>query len=217
VVTPAAKRQAVAHACGVHGVSERRACRILGVDRASIRYRSCRAVDTDVRLRIRELARMRRRFGYRRLHVLLRREGWRMNHKRFRRYYCEEKLQVRQRGGRKRALGVRAPLALPNGPNERWSLDFVSDCFNDGRRFRILAIVDDFTRESLALIPDTSLSGVRVARELDALICATRPTQDLRFRQRHRADQQGDPEVDADAGCRLALHRPGQASAKRVC
>ena len=66
-----------------------------------------------------------------------------MNHKRFRRLYREEKLQVRQRSARKRALGVRAPLALPNGPNERWSLDFVSDCFNDGRRFRILAIVDD--------------------------------------------------------------------------
>jgi putative transposase len=93
-----------------------------------------------------------------------------MNHKRFRRLYREEKLQVRRRGGRKRALGVRAPLALPSGPNERWSLDFVSDSFTDGRRFRILAIVDDFTRESLALIPDTSLSGVRVARELDALI-----------------------------------------------
>src|SRR5215510_13739437 len=170
VVTPAAKRQAVAHACAVHGVSERRACRILGVDRASMRYRSSRAGDTDVRLRIRALAHRRRRFGYRRLHVLLRREGWRMNHKRFRRLYREEKLQVRQRGARKRALGVRAPLALPHGPNERWSLDFVSDCFNDGRRFRILAIVDDFTRESLALIPDTSLSGIRVARELDALI-----------------------------------------------
>ena len=93
-----------------------------------------------------------------------------MNPKRFRRLYREEKLQVRQRGARKRALGVRAPLALPNGPNERWSLDFVSDCFSNGRRFRILAIVDDFTRESLALIPDTSLSGTRVARELDALI-----------------------------------------------
>ena len=93
-----------------------------------------------------------------------------MNHKRFRRLYREEKLQVRQRGARKRALGVRAPLALPSGPNERWSLDFVSDCFSNSRRFRILAIVDDFTRESLALIPDTSLSGVRVARELDALI-----------------------------------------------
>jgi transposase InsO family protein len=77
---------------------------------------------------------------------------------------------VRKRGGRKRALGVRAPIALPNGPNERWSLDFVSDAFTDSRRFRILAIVDDFTRESLALIPDTSLSGARVARELDAVI-----------------------------------------------
>ena len=71
-------------------------------------------------------------------------------------------------------MGVRAPLALPNGPNERWSLDFVSDCFTDGRRFRILAIVDDFTRESLTLIPDTSLSGARVARELDALIARYR-------------------------------------------
>src|SRR5262245_12624610 len=134
MVTPAAKRQAVAHACAVHGVSERRACRILGVDRASMRYRSNRAGDSAVRLRIRALAHRRRRFGYRRLHVLLRREGYRMNHKRFRRLYREEKLQVRQRGARKRAVGVRAPLSLPNGPNERWSLDFVSDCFSDGRR-----------------------------------------------------------------------------------
>jgi len=93
-----------------------------------------------------------------------------MNLKRFRRLYRDEKLQVRKRGGRKRALGMRAPIALPNGPNERWSLDFVSDAFTDSRRFRILAIVDDFTRESLALIPDTSLSGQRVARELDTLI-----------------------------------------------
>src|SRR5262245_20134107 len=170
MVTPAAKRQAVVHACAEHGVSERRACRILDVDRASMRYRSRRAGDAAARLRIGALAAQRRRFGYRRLHVLLRREGYRMNHKRFRRLYREEKLQVRQRGARKRALGVRAPLALPNGPNERWSLDFVSDCFCNGRRFRILAVVDDFTRESLALIPDTSLSGVRVARELDALI-----------------------------------------------
>jgi putative transposase len=142
----------------------------MGVDRSSMRYRSRRACDAAVRLCIRELAAQRRRFGYRRLHLLLTREGHHMNHKRFRRLYREEKLQVRRRGGRKRALGVRAPLKLPSGPNERWSLDFVSDCFTDGRRFRILAIVDDFTRESLALIPDTSLSGARVARELDALI-----------------------------------------------
>ena len=135
-----------------------------------MRYRSRRDCDAAVRLCIRELAAQRRRFGYRRLHLLLTREGHHMNHKRFRRLYREEKLQVRRRNGRKRALGVRAPLALPNRPNERWSLDFVSDGFTDGRRFRILAVVDDFTRESLALIPDTSLSGARVARELDALI-----------------------------------------------
>ena len=99
-----------------------------------------------------------------------------MNRKKLYRLYREEKLTVRKRGGRKRALGMRAPIELPGGPNERWSLDFVSDSFTDGRRFRILAIVDDFTRESLALIPDTSLSGARVARELDALIaCRGRP------------------------------------------
>src|SRR5438477_11682067 len=73
-------------------------------------------------------------------------------------------------GGRKRALGTRAPLLLPQGPNQRWSLDFLSDALSDGRRFRILAIVDDFTRECLALVADTSLSGLRVARELDAII-----------------------------------------------
>ena len=169
MVRPAARREAVAHACTQHGVSERRACKVMGVDRSSIRYRSRRADDAAARLRIGELA-AQRHFGYRRLHVLLIREGYHMNHKRFRRLYREEKLQVRRRAKRKRALGVRAPLQLPSGPNERWSLDFASDSFTNGRRFRILAVVDDFTRESLALIADTSLSGVRVARELNALI-----------------------------------------------
>lgn len=93
-----------------------------------------------------------------------------MNHKRFRRLYAQEKLQVRRRGGRKRALGTRAPLSLPKGPNQRWSLDFLSDAFADGRRFRILAVADDFSRECLALVADTSISGARVGRELDAII-----------------------------------------------
>lgn len=93
-----------------------------------------------------------------------------MNHKKLRRLYTEERLQVRRRGGRKRALGTRAPLALPQGPNQRWSLDFASDTLTDGRRFRILAVVDDFTRECLCLTADTSLSGRRVARELEAVI-----------------------------------------------
>ncbi len=92
-----------------------------------------------------------------------------LNHKKLRRLYAEERLQVRRRGGRKRALGTRAPLALPAAVNQRWSLDFVSDTLVDGRRFRILCVVDDFSRECLGLIADTSLSGRRVARELDAM------------------------------------------------
>src|SRR3954465_2404755 len=98
------------------------------------------------------------------------REGIRMNHKKLRRLYAEERLQVRRRGGRKRGLGTRAPMTLPQGPNQRWSLDFASDTLTDGRRFRILVVVDDFTRECLCLVPDTCLSGARVARELSAII-----------------------------------------------
>jgi putative transposase len=112
----------------------------------------------------------RRRFGYRRIHVMLHRQGIEMNLKKLRRLYGEEKLQVRKRGGRKRALGTRRPMIVPDRPNQRWSLDFVSDAFTDGRRFRVLTVVDDHTRECLALVIDTSLSGRRVVRELDAII-----------------------------------------------
>jgi putative transposase len=143
---------------------------VLAVDRSSVRYRSSRPDDGPIRTRLRELAAVRRRFGYRRLQIMLGREEIHMNHKKFRRIYTEERLQVRRRGGRKRALGTRAPMALPQGPNQRWSLDFLSDTLTDGRRFRILAVVDDFTRESVCLVADTSLSGARVARELDIVI-----------------------------------------------
>jgi len=95
---------------------------------------------------LRELASERRRFGYRRLLILLRREGFEVNHKRLFRLYREERLTVRKRGGRKRALGTRAPLGLPVRPNERWSLDFASDVLTDGRRFRVLVVMDDFSR-----------------------------------------------------------------------
>lgn len=139
-------------------MSERRACMVVGADRSMVRYRSLRGDDAAIRVRLRELAAERRRFGYRRLHVLLGREGVVVNHKKLRRLYREERLQMRRRGGRKRALGTRRPMALPQGPNQRWSLDFVSDALACGRRFRILAVVDDFTRECLALVADTSLS-----------------------------------------------------------
>jgi putative transposase len=152
-----------------HGISERRACALLGADRSTVRYRSRRPVDEALRARLRSLAAERRRFGYRRLGLLLAREGLRPNHKKLRRLYREERLQVRRRGGRKRAIGTRTPMAVPDGPNQRWSLDFASDTLADGRRFRVLCVVDEFSRECLALVADTSLSGKRVARELDAI------------------------------------------------
>ena len=124
VVTPAARRAAVTAAREAHGISERRAGSIIGADRSATRYRHRRADDAATRQRLKELAAERRRFGWRRLKLLLEREEIRMNHKRLRRLYAEERLQVRRRGGRKRALGTRAPMALPQGPNQRghWTL-----------------------------------------------------------------------------------------------
>ncbi len=153
-----------------HGHSERRACRLVGVDRSAFQYERADGGDAALRARLRTLAGERRRFGYRRLAILLRREGEQVNLKRIYRLYREEGLTVRRRGGRKRALGTRAPMAIPQGPNQRWSLDFVSDALADGRRFRVLCVVDDFTREALATVVDTSISGARVARELDRLV-----------------------------------------------
>ncbi|WP_340672740.1 IS3 family transposase [Bradyrhizobium ottawaense] len=170
VVTPAAKRKAVAHLVAAHGMSERRACKAIGCCRMTMRYQTTRADEAGLRQRMRAIAQERRRFGYRRLHVLLKREGYVVNHKKLFRLYREERLAVRRRGGRKRAIGTRAPMTVAMAPNDRWSLDFVSDQLTDGRRFRILTVVDDCTRECLALVADTSLSGSRVARELDRLI-----------------------------------------------
>jgi len=152
-----------------HGLSQRRACCLVGLDRSSLRYQCKRPDDSAVRQRLRELAALRRRFGYRRLGWLLAREGHAMNHKKLYRLYHEEKLAVRRRGRRKRALGTRAPMILPAAINERWSLDFVADGLSDGRRFRILNVDDDFSRECLATVVDTSLGGGRLVRELERL------------------------------------------------
>ena len=135
-----------------------------------IRYRSRRPDDADLRERLRDLAGVRRRFGYRRLHVLLRQEGWTVNRKKTQRLYHEEGLSVRRRRGRKRATGSRAPILTAATPNARWSVDFVHDQLVTGRRLRILNVVDDVTKECLAAVVDTSISGKRVARELSALV-----------------------------------------------
>lgn len=135
-----------------------------------VRYQSKRDNDAELRDAIRRVSTERRRFGYHRLHVMIEREGFHVNPKKLRRIYREEGLQVRKPGGRKRALGTRRPMVVPEAVNQRWSLDFVSDAFTDGRRLRIVAVVDDYSRECLGLVADTSISGMRVARELDAII-----------------------------------------------
>src|SRR5271157_3448834 len=170
MVGPAAKREAVAHLRNVLRMSERRACNLIAADRKMIRYRSRRPPDLDLRARLRDLANQRRRFGYRRLFILLREQGEPSGVNRIYRLYREEGLAVRKRKARRRAVGTRAPIVVEAKVNARWSLDFVHDQFALGRRFRILNIVDDVTRECLAAIPDTSISGKRVARELTALI-----------------------------------------------
>ena len=168
-MTPAARREAALEAVEELGLTQRRACRLVGISRSVARYRR-RCVDPPgLRERLRALAAERRRFGYRRLWVLLRREDFLVNHKRVYRMYREEGLMV-QRRRRKRMCGAtRVARSTPDRGNQRWSMDFVADSLANGRRIRVLTVVDDFTRECLAMEVDTSLPGLRVARVLDQL------------------------------------------------
>lgn len=167
---PAVRRVVARHVQERWTYSERRACGLISIRRSTKRYEMHGRDDTPVRVRLRELAAEKRRYGYRRLHVLLRREGVCVNHKCVERIYREEGLSVRRRK-RKRAAGVRAETWLAaTAPDQRWSLDFVSDALWWGRKLRMLTVVDTYTRESLAIEVDTSLSGARVARVLDRVI-----------------------------------------------
>ena len=164
------RKQAVVVMRSEVAVSERRACGLIGLYRGTYRYRAQRSEDGRLRMRLRELAHQFRRFGYRRLQDRLVREGWRVNHKRVSRLYRLEGLQVRKRR-RKRCAGVlRLPLPAPTAPNQVWSLDFMADTLSSGRKLRTLNVVDDYTRECLAIEVDTSLPGARVVRVLERLV-----------------------------------------------
>ena len=168
VVSPQVRREAVLVMQVEVKLSQRRACGLMELYRATCRYRRRRGDDPRLRTRLRELAEVRRRFGYRRLQVLLEREGWKVNHKRVYRLYVEEKLSLRRKRGRKRGM-TRQPLPTAVAVNQVWSVDFMTDALSSGRRFRTLNIVDDYTRECLAIEVDTSLGGMRVVRVLEAL------------------------------------------------
>lgn len=167
-MTAAHRRTAVQMARESAGISERRACRLIGVGRSSCRYRARRPQQSELRERLRSLAHQRPRWGYKRLHVLLLREGARINHKRVYRLYREEGLAVRRRK-RKRVAVPRQVRESPVQPNERWSMDFISDALAQGRRFRCLTLVDDFTRECPLIEVDTSIPALRVIRGLEHL------------------------------------------------
>lgn len=167
MVTPAARRELAGRLAHAHNFSERRACRLVGLSRSVHRYRARPRDDAPLRRRMRELALKYPRYGHPLLHDLLRAEGLVQNHKRSYRIYREERLSLKRRrpGKIKRE---RLSLARPAGAGQRWSMDFVSDQLANGRRFRVLNVLDDYTRQCVLQVVDTGITGVRVARELSA-------------------------------------------------
>jgi putative transposase len=168
-VKPAQKRAAVQFFRTGFQVSARRACRVVGVSRSTWRYRSQAQDQTVLRLRLRDLAATRVRYGYRRLHVLRKREGWQVTHKRVDRLYREEGLGIRIKRKKKRTCVPRVMPAPAQRPQERWSMDFLTDSLADGRRFRVLTLVENVSRVSPAIEADFSLTGERVVTTLEGL------------------------------------------------
>lgn len=169
MVSPAAKRAVISYAVKEYNLSERRACRTMKVPRSTIRYSSQKPDDKLLRDKLKDLASKRRRFGSPRLITMLRREGFKDNHKKIERIYAEEGLQVRKRKTRRQIAAPRIVMPKPNKPNVRWSMDFVSDALFDGRRIRCLTVVDDFSRECPVIFVERSIPGHKVAQVLDGL------------------------------------------------
>jgi putative transposase len=167
---PAKRRELVCQIRQAYQLNESRTCGLIGITRWSNRYQSRRDPQTELRVRLRDLASTRIRYGYRRLTVMLRREGWHVNTKRVYRLYREEGLELRMKKRAKRAAQTRIRLAEARYPNQRWSMDFVSDRLVDGRWFRILTVVDQYTRECLCAHADRSQSGEKVAEQLACVI-----------------------------------------------
>ena len=169
MVSPQAKRAAVEMLMTERSSGVTRACGLVGISRSLYRYRSRRPDCTPLRSRIEEIAAAKRRYGYRRVYLRLRREGWEVNRKRVYRIYRDAGLAVRRRKRKRIGLFERKPLPKPTAANLSWSMDFVADGLIGGRRLRCLAIVDDCTRECLAIEVDTSITGLRVQGVLERL------------------------------------------------
>lgn len=170
MVAPQAKRACVQMMVSNHSLTQRQACKLVGACRGTVRYNSRRKDDGSLREKIGQIAYEKRRFGYRRIHRKLKREGHFINHKKVFRIYQDLKLKVQKRKSRKRVLGVRYARDSIQKPNECWALDFVHDTLYNGRKIRLLTIIDEFTRECIDILVDTGIGGTKVKQELDRLI-----------------------------------------------
>lgn len=193
-----------------YGVNERRSCRVLRLHRGTCRYQSVRDDRTVLRIRLRDLATTWVGYGYRRLHILLRREGWEVNHKLVYRLYLEEGLRIRRKGPRRRHRSgvMREPCREVHRANQRWTMDFMSDQLYDGRRFRLLTVVDSYTRECLAIRVGRRMTGKEVVSTLEQLSVRTAPWTIRRqrslqgpWRTSQRTDIYADPNIPS--GTRL--------------
>jgi putative transposase len=210
MVGPQAKRAAVTVLMTERGLRVTRACGLVGISRSLYRYRSRRPDSAALRRRIEEIAATKRRYGYRRVYLRLRREGWEVNRKRVYRFYREAGLAVRRRKRKRVGPYERKPLPKPAAPNLSWSMDFVADWLISGHRLRCLTIVDDCTRECLAIEVDTSITGLRVQAVLDRLA-------DMRGLP-HSITVDNGPEFDGQVldkwayrhGVQLSFIRPGK-------
>jgi len=169
VVKPRGRRRLVSFFVEAFGLSRRRSCRLAGISRSAVEYVPCRQGEEELRARIHHWAKERPRYGYRRIHVLLRREGFAVNRKRVYRIYREEHLAVRRKRRKRVSAAPREALAIPSRPNERWSIDFMADTLADGRTFRTLNVVDDCTRECVAIEVGRSIPAERLTRLLERL------------------------------------------------
>ena len=169
MVTPAARKPVVQHLIDAFRLSERVACKLAGLSRTAFRYKPKTSADSSLRKRLKALATQYPRYGYLMLYGVLRGEGWVKNRKRTYRLYTEEGLQVRTKK-RKQLTRPRQPIEMPTAPNQRWSMDFVSDQLSNGRRFRVLNVVDDYSREMVGQLVQVAFSGRQVARSLSLLI-----------------------------------------------
>ena len=216
-MSPQARREAVTAMRAKTQISERRACSLIGLSRTVLRYAACGDQRNVVlRARILALAAARRRFGYRRIHVMLRREGACVNRKRVQRLYCQERLQVQRRKRRHGVAVERRPLIVPTGPNQVWSMDFVSDALETGRRLKCLTIVDDFTKESVDIVVDHGIGGEYVTHVLDRIGRFRGLPRSVRTDQGPSVHRQSARCLGLPARNRATPDRSGQADAERV-